>query len=1188
MSDSILVIGGGIAGIQASLDLAEAGAHVILIEKSPSIGGKMAVLDKNFPTLDCSICIEAPKMSEVAQNKNIEILSPAEVVGLEGWPGRFTAKIVKRNRLVTDECTRCDLCSQACPQVLPNEFDSGMAFRKAIYTPITQAVPGAYLVDLDNCLNDPPNYLPCQRCVEACGPRCIDFGMPRQETLVREAASVIVATGYDLMPAERIKEYGYGTHPDILTSMELERLLTSAGPTGGEVIRPSDGRHPRNALLVLCVGSRDRRFFRHCSRFCCMYSAKHAFQLMDHGVKDVTVLYMDRRAYGKGFDDFWARTAQEGAKFIRGRLAELSPNGEGGLRAVYESTAEGRLVKQDFDLAVLATAVQPSAGLNDLAKALGVETDPDGFFKSEETQGGLIASTRPGVYIAGCASGAKDIPDSVAEGGAAAVLALGHLDSRHWAEEEKAAPMKGVETPRVGVFICHCGSNIAGVVDVKRVAEFSKKIPGVVYAQTQMFSCAGNTQKDIEKAIRDNKITRVVLAACSPKTHEVTFRGVCRRSGLNPYLLEMANVRNQDSWVHKEDKEAATLKAMDLTAMAVEKAKRLSPLEPTQQPVSQQALVIGGGVAGMTAAAALARQGYVTHLVERGPRLGGIVADLTTLAPSGVNATELIAALIKQLDQTGVRVHTQTAVEQIGGYVGSFHARLSTGEELRVGAVVMATGAAPYQPTEFGCGTDARVWTNLDLERRLAGGELEGDKFTFVGCVGSRKGNAGCSRYCCASMISQALHLRRLGKKVRVLYKDIRSFSRNAEEIYEQACREGVQFFRYNPEKAPEEAVRFENGNAVLWDELSGREVHIPTDRLILAAALTPQNDGVASQLKLAQSQDGFLLERHPKLGPAETASQGIYLAGSAQAPKDVREAVAQALAAASKASGLLAKDHIEKEPLTAKLDGEKCTACMACVRVCPFGAIEQMGKVKTGSINILAALCMGCGTCAAQCNFGAIDMPYFTQDQVLSQIDAALSDKPEEKALVFACNWCSYAGADQAGIEKVQYPASSRVIRTMCSARIEKSFIERAFGKGAGAVLITGCRLTLQGSDCHYNYANTNTLKRYRAWKAMFARKGVAEDRFQLQWISAAEGKEFAAKMKEMHAVVKNYAAALSAAPSRSSGTMETPEGRDDLRGPGCAGPFAELKDDGSTGGARRGAAGLGGKAAPAPAEKI
>ncbi|MBI4589332.1 MAG: FAD-dependent oxidoreductase, partial [Candidatus Rokubacteria bacterium] len=553
MSDGVLVIGGGIAGIQASLDLAESGARVVLVERAASIGGKMAVLDKNFPTLDCSICIEAPKMSEVGQHPSIEILSLSEVESVSGEAGRFRVGIRQRARFVTDECTRCGECVPVCPVVLPNEFDAAMASRKAIHTPIPQAVPGAYVVDIESCLNDPPNYLPCQRCVQACGPKCIDFGMARTRRVEREVGSIVVATGYDLMDPFRIKEYGYGSHPDILTSIELERLLTSAGPTGGEIVRPSDGRHPARVLVVLCVGSRDRRFYRYCSRFCCMYSVKHAFQLMDHGVKDVTVLYMDLRAYGKGFDGFLERTRVEGAKFVRGRPASVRAD-DGHLSVRYEDTESQRLIDDRFDMVVLATAVRPPERLGDLTRVLGIELDGDGFIRAVERRAGLIATTREGIYAAGCASGPKDIPDSVAEAGAAASLALAHLSHRSFPEEPHVEPLEGIETPRVGVFVCHCGSNIAGVVDVPRVVEFAKTLPDVVWAQNQMFSCAGNTQREIEDAIRSKGINRVVVAACSPKTHEGIFRKVLIRAGLNPFLLEMVNVRNQDSWVHKAEK----------------------------------------------------------------------------------------------------------------------------------------------------------------------------------------------------------------------------------------------------------------------------------------------------------------------------------------------------------------------------------------------------------------------------------------------------------------------------------------------------------------------------------------------------------------------------------------------------------------------------------------------------------
>ncbi len=1122
MSDTVVVIGGGIAGVQAALDLAEAGARVVLVEKGPSIGGKMAALDKNFPTLDCSVCIEAPKLSEVGEHPNIEILTNAEVVSLEGEAGNFTVTVRQKAGFVTTECTRCGECEVVCPVPQPNEFDAAMATRKAVYTPFPQAIPGAYVIDIDHCLNQPPNYWPCHRCAEVCPPRCIDFSMPAEKTIERQAGAVIVSAGFDSIDASLVHEYGYGSDPDILTALEFERLLTSAGPTGGEIVRPSDGEHPHSILFVLCVGSRDQRFHRYCSRFCCMYSIKHAFQALDHGVKDVTVLYMDVRAYGKGFDAFWKRTEAEGARFIRGRPSRITPNGQG-LTVRFEETAEGRIREQNVDMVVLATAVQAPQGLAELGQTLGLEAGEDGFLRAEEAGFGLVGSTRKGVYLAGCSGGPKDIPDTVAEASAAAAASLAHLDERSWPEIEAGEPITDVAEPRVGVFVCHCGSNIAGTVDVPRVVEYARTLSRVVYAQDQKFSCAGNTQAEIVDRIREHNVNRLVIAACSPKTHEPTFRRVCFKAGLNPYLLEMVNLRNQDSWVHKEDKEAATFKALDMIKMGVEKAALLTPLETSKQPMIQAALVIGGGIAGMAAAANLARQGYETHLVEREPELGGLLRQLDELSPAGTSAHELLKQQRAAVLQSGVKLHLGVEIETIGGHIGDFYARLTDGVEIRGGAVVLAMGAQPHDPAGFGQGAaPLRTVTNLELDGLWP--DVPGDRVTVVGCVGSRKDGAGCSRYCCESMVGQALRLRRLGKRVRVLYRDIRTYSRGAEELYEQAAREGVQFVRY-PDMPPEEALRIGKDSITVRDELLGADIRIPTDLLVLTLGLRPAEENVSGQLKVSRSEDGFLLEKHPKLGPAEAGSPGIFLAGTVQGPKDVRESLAQGLATAAKAASLLAKDHIEKEPITAQLDPDKCIVCGICVAACPFGAVEMEGKVKEGTVRIIQAACQGCGACATFCKYDAITMPYFTDEQILAQIDAALAERPQEKVLVFACNWCSYAGADQAGIEKIQYPPSARIIRTMCSARVDEKFVARALDRNAGAVLVTGCRLTENGSDCHYINANTITRSRFDFWQRKYERKGVPRSRLQLQWISASEGREFAAKIREMDEIARAYA---------------------------------------------------------------
>ncbi|MFA5860167.1 MAG: FAD-dependent oxidoreductase [Candidatus Thermoplasmatota archaeon] len=1110
MSGSVLVLGGGIAGIQAALDLAEAGCKVVLVEREPTLGGKMAALDKNFPTLDCSICIEAPKIGEVVKHPNIEVITLGELVSLTGEAGAFTATIEQRARFVTNACTRCNECAAVCPQSVPNEFDEGLGSRKAIYTPAAQAEPGAYVIDPAACLNDPPNYLPCGRCTAACGPKCIDFTLPRMTRHIREVASVIVATGFDLFDSGRIPEYGYGKHPDVLTAMEFERMLNAAGPTEGEIVRPSTGAHPHRALFVLCVGSRDERFCHSCSRICCMYSMKEAFQAKEHGVDDVTILYMDIRAYGKGFDDFYRRTREEGVRFLRGRPSSVTPT-DGLLRVRYEDTNEGRVREEDFDLVILAPAVTPSKGAQALAKSLSLELDEDGFLKVHAEEGGMQRTTRDGVYVAGCASGAKDIPDTVAEASGAAAAAMAHVSERGWPEEEHVTPIDVSGDARVGVFVCDCGSNIAGTIRVPEVVENAKTMPGVVHAEELMFACAAMTQEHIAQTVKEKGLTRVVVAACSPKTHSTTFQKACARVGLNPYLVEMANLRNHASWVHRQDKPGATSKGKDLVSMAVEKAKRLAPLQKGSQHVTPRAIVVGGGLAGMSAASALARQGFDTHLVEKTNSLGGLARQLHHISGLDADAASLVERNRREVEASGVHVHLGAEVREASGHVGKFRVTLSTGDSMDVGAIVVATGARPHETEAFGHGKDPRVVTNLELEPLLE--DVRGERVTFLGCVGSRQGPYGCSRYCCSSMIQQALTLQRAGNNVRIVSKDIRTYGRHAEELYTQACREGVRFFRTSDGGVPvEELAEWREGNLVFDDVLSGQRLALPTDRLVLATALRSAGaNSVSEQLKLTVAEDGALLESHPKLAPIEAAVAGVFLAGACQGPKDAGESIAQGLAAASKAAALLAAGDVEQEPIKAIIDPLKCTGCTMCAKVCPHNAI--VAEVKKPAV-VIEAACAGCGTCAATCPSGAITMPSFTDEQVLSQVDAATAESPSEKVVVFACNWCSYAGADQAGVAKFQYPPSSRIIRTMCSGRVSEKFVLRALERGAGAVIITGCH----PGSCHYLTANLETEKRIGRWKKKLEAKGIDPARLQLAWVSAAEGKRFAEKMVEMH----------------------------------------------------------------------
>jgi len=832
----ILIIGGGIAGIQGALDAANAGAKVTLVERSPTVGGKMSVLDKNFPTLDCSICIESPKMSEVALNPNIELLTMAEVQSVEGEAGSFKVRITQDARYVTDACTRCAECVNVCPVIVKNEFDYGMAARKAIYTPIEQSVPGPYVIDAKNCLNDPPNLLPCCRCSDVCGPNAIDFNM-KPKSIEREAVAVVVATGFDLLDPTLLSEFGYGRHPDILTSIELERLLQASGPSMGEIVRPSDGAHPERVLFILCAGSRDERLIRYCSRICCMYSIKEAYQLKDHGIKQVDVAYMDIRAFGKGFDEFYDRTMTSGVRFMRSRPAKVDRNGAS-IKVTFENTEDGGpKLQSDYDMVVLATAAIPSKGTEALARMLGIGLSSDGFFESTDKDGGFNTSTREGIFLAGCSTGPKDIPDSVIEAGAAVAKALEFVKTRSWPTLPEIIQISTEGEPRIGVFVCHCGSNIAGVVDVNSVLEYARTLPNVVHAQDQTYSCAANTLNDISAVIRDKKINRVVVAACSPKTHYPTFQGALNRAGLNPYLLDMANIRNMDSWVHKEDRDGALQKAKDMVRMSVMRAINMKPLQTMKFPVTQTALVVGGGVAGIVAATNLANQGFETHLVEKEPRLGGLLNSVTEVAPLGVESKVLLATLLDGLRGTSVMVHLSTTVETITGFVGSYDVRLTDGASFRAGAVVVATGAEPYVPTEFGYGKSPNVVTSLELDRMMDG--LTGKSVSIISCIGSRTGAIGCSRFCCQTMINQALRLKEKGNEVSILYKDIRTFARYGEEEYTKAGAVGIRFYQYSQKAVPQESIRVVDGTLAVMDELSGKEVELQTDLTVLNVGLT-------------------------------------------------------------------------------------------------------------------------------------------------------------------------------------------------------------------------------------------------------------------------------------------------------------------------------------------------------------
>ncbi|UCE74479.1 MAG: CoB--CoM heterodisulfide reductase iron-sulfur subunit A family protein [Methanomassiliicoccales archaeon] len=1016
MSDSVLVIGGGIAGVQAALDLANASIHVYLVEKTPSLGGRMAQLDKTFPTNDCAMCILSPKLVEVQRHPNIEVLVNSEVVECKGKEGNFKVKVVKHARFVDEKkCTGCGLCAEKCPKKVASELDLGMAQRKAIYTPFPQAVPLIYTIDSDNCIYFIKGK--CRICEKNCESKAINFKQKKREIKL-DVGSIIVATGFDQFNPKAIKEYGYDLYENVVTALEFERLLNASGPTEGRILCPSDGKVPNSITYIQCVGSRDENHCPYCSRVCCTYAIKEAMLAKEHEdkIKEQNILYMDMRTFGKGFEEYYLRCKDEvKVNFLRGRVSEIVEDPDGkSLLIRYEDTEKGTYREITSDMVVLSSALIPSSSNEKLSELLGIDLDENGFFKEGEMGSDPVTTTKKGIFICGCAQGPKDIPDSVAQASAASAKAQVFVKERFEVEcmaddseleetENEISKEEMGDEPRIGIFVCHCGINIGGVVNVKKVVDYAKDLPYVVEAQHNLFTCSENTQSIIEDTISKRKLNRVIVAACTPRTHEPLFRETCTKAGLNPYLFEMTNIREHCSWVHSNEKEKATEKAEELLRMAVAKAQNLRPLSRKTVPIEQKALVVGGGIAGICAALDISNQGIPTILVEKQPKLGGRLNHIATLSPSNIKSSELLKKMLALLDSSKVQVHTNTEIENIEGFVGNFDVTLKSKagkstkkkQQFKVGAIVIAIGSEEFGPgNRFSHKQYPNIITNYELEKQLAQKKIpfKNKKIAFILCVGAREreGNRGCSRYCCQVAIKQAIELAENKNSVTVFYRDIRTFGKGAEKMYKNAASKGVDFIRYDEGSPPK--IQKKGKALLVYDTLLQENISIECDNVVLVVPMAPPSDAERFQdmLKIPRGEDGFFLEQHPKLAPLQTNTQGIFLCGCAQAPKNLQDTIAQASGAASQAIALLSRNTSEVEAAVAKVEENLCWGCGTCTEVCEFGApgLTSLEEDKIVS-QINEALCKGCGTCAVLCPSGAITPLHFTRSQILSMIQA-------------------------------------------------------------------------------------------------------------------------------------------------------------------------------------------------------
>ena len=880
------------------------------------------------------------------------------------------------------------------PESLLNNFDE----IELGYTPEMAAIEANRCLSCGGCSE-------CHECEHVCEAYAINHEMTGS-TRELNVGAIILSPGSAAFDPTNTTKYGYRRAQNVVTSLEFERILSASGPFMGHVQRPSDGKLPKKIAFIQCVGSRDATCDnQYCSSVCCMYATKEAIIAKEHFSSiEPTIFYMDMRSYGKDFDRYIDRAKYEqGIRFVRCRVSHTEEDPlTKDVKIVY---AEGNEIREEmFDMVVLSVGVKPSEEVIQLSKKLGIELNEYGFCETQTLN--PLETSRQGIFVSGMFASPKDIPETVTEASAAACSA-GELlaSSRGTLVKEKSYPDEifvNGQPPRIGVFVCHCGTNIGGVVDVPSVTEYALSLPNVVYASDNLYTCSSDTQEKIKEAIKDHKLNKVVVASCSPRTHEPLFQETIREAGLNRYLFNMANIRDQCSWVHMKQPVEATEKSRELLKMAVAKARGLEPLERVKIGVTHRGLVIGGGAAGMNAALALADQGYHTYLVEKTDSLGGMLKKLHYSFDND-NLQAYLSYLKERVqDNDKITVFLDSTVHDTNGYVGNFVSTIVSNknpskiDEVEHGVVIVATGAEEYKPKEYLYGENPDVITQIEFEKRLATEkEAKYGTVVMIQCVGSRNDeHPYCSRICCGEAVKNATKVREQDpdSNVFILYRDIRTYGL-MEKHYEHAREAGVVFIQYDENDKPK--VSSENGKLIIStnDPVLEETIKIEADQLVLSAGIThgDSNEELAQMLKIPVNQDGFFLEAHAKLRPVDFATDGVFFCGLAHSPRLMKESISQAKAAVSRACTILSKNELEATGVTAKVKTSRCTGCGLCVMVCPYNALKINDEKNVVEVNV--ALCKGCGACAATCRSSAIDVMGYSDGQVYAIINALTSD---------------------------------------------------------------------------------------------------------------------------------------------------------------------------------------------------
>lgn len=994
---SVLVIGGGVGGIRAALDLAESRRNVVLIDKAYAIGGLMTQLDRTFPTNNCDLCTVSPHLSENTRQIHLDLKPMTQLESLTGDVGNFKATLVTEPRFIDmDKCTACGECRKHFPEAV--RFTPGLDPRAPTCMRYPQATPYAFSIDMEKITD----VTALQKICKADAIRPDDT--PRRTTV--EAASVILSIGAQLFDPAVLDNFGGGRFDNVVTGLEYERIMSASGPFQGDLVRVSDKKRPQKVAWIQCVGSRgiNKADVPYCSSVCCMYALKEAMVTKERFAENIetTIFYMDMRTFGKDYELYLNRAKNDyGIRMIRSRPHSVLEDAETkNLSITYALEEEALQKTEEFDMVVLSTGFRVGRTSIDLAERLGIELNLHNFAKTDHFNS--VKTSKPGIYVCGVAESPKDIPETMVQASAAASMAAADMPVVTDVPEieNDFIPERDIlgETPKIGVFICDCGLEIGGVVDIGKMVEFAGTRPGVVVSQAVGYGCSSDSMAVIEAAIIAHQLNRVVIGGCSPRTHEAKFQDLMRRSGLNKYLVEIVNLRDQNTWAHMQQPKEALDKAFKLLQIGISGVRKSRPLMDHTLPMNQNALVIGGGVTGMTAALQMAGQGIKVYLVERNQSLGGLAKSIRRTIEGDDVRPFMDQLMVDVLAHENVQVLTRSVIVDHSGMPGRFKTGILTGPrmnymQLAHGVTIFATGALANRPDVYGLGTHDHIATQLELDAMI---EDDPEKIkamnqiVMIQCAGSREpGNPNCSRLCCQAAIKNALRIKVIHPDIQIfiLYRDIRTYG-FYEDYYRQARNLDIKFIRFTLDNKPEVCIENNQISVLVQDVILGRKIQIETDFLALSTGMIADDEtteDLSMMFHLPRTADHYFLEDHVKLRPVDMSARGIFIAGTGHSPKTIRESITQAYAAAGRAQTLLAGKQINLGAAVAKVDGTKCAACLVCVRACPF-SIPFINE--DGYSQIDPAKCQGCGVCAADCPAKAIQLLAYEDDQILAKLD--------------------------------------------------------------------------------------------------------------------------------------------------------------------------------------------------------